>query len=368
MSNFARSTQSRPVLRLWQILLWGAASAVVLAITAPSFQTIAARSELLIIPREAAFVTAAADLARLPGQLSFYERVLRKAPELRDPWVGESVPRRLDLWNRHIAVERLGQSNVIRLTVYGEDRAATELLARTVNTVVAGEAAYHYGAGKVDIHPLDGPVLRPALRPLWAWILLGLAGGALVTALLSVFIRSFGTLSDRWDVSSRERTEAERIRSILARDIDLSAWPQAASIRPAEETRVGTVQPEKPATGQPPVPAQAAPVVGPRPETPAKPSTPTPTPEKTSAKLSPDARLLKAQTKRSAPTNLPGVDASRFSWDEALGGHVVFEEEPSDILAAAEVSAAETAPAPRTGEPSQEDFKRRLNELLQGKM
>ncbi len=343
-----------PVLGFRHFFFWVLFSGGILFFTAPLFRTTVAVSDMLVIPRDPLYASAAGDLSRLPVQISFYDRVLKRAPDLRDPWTGESALRRLTLWNRHVAVKHFKGSNVLRLTVSSQDPASAELLARTVNQVLAGEAAYHYGVGKVEIHPLDGPLVRPAITPLPIWIVIGLSGGALLTAILFSIGRWAGRL-DREPASSRETRSAERIRSLLARDLDLSAWPQAAAVHPAP-------------------PQAAEPAAIPEPVAPKETKSAAPTAPKTQlaepvrpkpAKMSADARLLRAQTVRQAPTNLPGIDASEFSWDEALQGALT-SAEPEDVLSA---PAPEERPAAApTAEPSAEDFKRRLNELLQGKM
>jgi capsular polysaccharide biosynthesis protein len=284
------------------------------------------------------------NFAELSKSLSFYERVLEGSDLIDDDFQGYSQDKRKELWNETVSVKRSDKSGVLIITAKQERAEKAKLLSEeTVKTLFAVASFYYNIKTDIDMRVVDEPITKTVLRDPIQYVLVSFASAFGVTAfffgLLSVVPLLFG-----------ERKAA-----------------------PAPSFEVGA----------------AVPFIDPRKFVPARPTNlafessheaqeslekvgePAPSQEAARSEAVSDERLL------------PGMDVEELPFqfeetyeeekEELPQGMLRDEEEIPEVeieevfpeTVSEEVAKQEEAPV-KHGEPTVEEYKRRLNELLSG--
>lgn len=242
-------------------------------------------------------------LARLSGRLAFYDKMNRENPELNDPFLGLDPDERKADWNRIFEARQTAGAPVLKLTAKAESSGQSRALANSAARTLLGTAGQIYDLRReAEFRIVSGPTTSVKVA---SWPLL---------ILLSFILGTVSTL------------------------IVLSAG-YAASRRLSGVTSAETEAPILPAHNfySPELPKSLDDIIA---------------EEETSA---PYAFVKKS----SAPSNLPVADDTIFATGEpALG---IWE-----AAAAAETEAPAALKAEEPSEPTEEEYKRRLNQLLRG--
>ncbi len=272
------------------------------------------------------------NFAELSKNLSFYERLLEGGDLVDDDFAGYSQDKRKKLWNETVQVERRDHSGVLVVTAEQESaEKAKRLSEETVKTLFAVASFYYNIKTDVDLRIVDQPITKPVIRhwPQYILVSLGSALGLsiLFFSLLSVTPFFFGK----------------------------------PKVTPKPDFEIG----------------ESVPFIDPRKFVPARPTS-------LSFESSHEAQEGRAGkvTKAPAPVGLPttqerllpGMDVSElpFQFEETYAEETGEEASLTDLpvtsgLVAERVTKEEAvAPAVPKGEPSVEEYKRRLNELLSG--
>ncbi|MDP2838014.1 MAG: hypothetical protein Q8O53_01930 [Candidatus Moranbacteria bacterium] len=287
--------------------------------------------------REAATEQVVENFAELSRNLSFYERVLASSDLIDDDFEGYTKDRRKAMWNETVMVKLRAGSGILVVTAK-QDTAekAKRLSLQTAQTLFAVAGLYYDIQNDIDMRIVDEPIVKPVLgRPI-PYVLTSL-GSALVATVLF-----FLTLSLVPSFFGKRRSQ---------------------KIPPFKQI---------PEMGQqvPPAKAQqdfvigaAVPFIDPRKFLPTR-------PKALSYESSSEEEVIRqeilAPATKAAPDNLPGIDASELPFQfETLMTDLPMQE-PSETI---EITSPVT-PLPDKqvahDEPSIEEYKRRLNELLAG--
>lgn len=257
------------------------------------------------------------NFAELSGTLSFYERLLENNDLIEDEFDGFAKDKRKALWNETVHVVRSEKSGVLVVTAQADTpEKAKRLAEETVKTLFVMGGFYYNIKTDIDLRIVDGPIGKTSVASpfLYAATSFGSAFG--VTVLF------FSLLSITPVLFTKRRRE------------QYPEFPIGASV----------------------------PFIDPKKFVPARPTT-------LSFESSHEEQQMEeqsfAQTKSAAPTNLPTLSDERmlpgmdvedlpFQFEET-------HEEETPVVA--EVPVAEPV---KKGEPTIEEYKRRLNELLAG--
>ena len=159
-----------------------------------SFKTY--RSEISILVSAKSEVAAkqqsqiVSNIIELPKTLAFYDRMLKFNPDVRDVTVGLSTQQRKAKWNEMLSVERASfDSSVIKIGITTSRQSdADQLASKTVRTLFDTSALYYNIKKDVDLRIIDGPISRVQVSN-WYWLLaLGIILGFAVSGLLEYLI------------------------------------------------------------------------------------------------------------------------------------------------------------------------------------
>ena len=138
------------------------------------------------------------NIAALPRTLSFYDQLLKRFPEVNDPWSGMSDDERKTLWSERISVDRVDRSGLIRLKVDADTATDASLLAEKSTTNLFQIVGRYYDIRtEFDIRTVDEPIGHVEFSNPAAWFFSSLVSGLALTLIVSSFITLFSRGMDR---------------------------------------------------------------------------------------------------------------------------------------------------------------------------
>jgi hypothetical protein len=294
------------------------------------------------------------NIASLPTLLTFYDRMLRDNPTIKDSTAGLSQDKRKQAWNTFVNVQEPSKSNgsLIELSLLAKNQSDAQALsmkaARTLFSVTSG---YYDVKNDIDLRIVDGPITTATVSG-WYWFLFVslLFGAGVVYLLQSVVFLGKKTVSGKREafdsISNTLRNLGESFVKTKDKpessleDLYLSQDQKDAFNIPSETDR-GQME----TRGDMPIQAEM-------------------------------------ETPQWEYPNVPEMPARNASHIEAGGpvSHVLKSEAPANLPIAEDMfpSAAETIDIPslpiqergpheiKHTEPTQEEIKSRLNQLLRG--
>lgn len=157
-----------------------------------SFRGYESEVRVLVIGKSS---TVAADqvvenFAELSKNLSFYERVLESNDLIDDDFQGYSQDKRKELWNETVSVKRSEKSGVLIVTARQDTAEKAKLLSEETTKALFAVASFYYNIKTdIDMRVVDEPITKTVLRDPLQYVLVSV-GSALA---VSVFF--FGILS-----------------------------------------------------------------------------------------------------------------------------------------------------------------------------
>lgn len=286
------------------------------------------------------------NISRLPSTLSFYDRLLENNPDVRDVAAGDSQLERKQVWNGMLNVRQGRKNNsIIKISLRATNKNDAEQLAtKTARTLFDSASLYYNVKSDVDMRLIDGPITKNVVIG-WEWLLaVSVLLGSVLAFLGRDAIVSIDMFADEKALKIKERAKSFfQTDKILTGKADSSAQEQAdASLR---EPIVENLYP-------------AEEIAAPEQELEAK-------------ELETLNRIIQqdvypnfpempvhAQHKASAPDNLPIADSSFLAQQYPEAENMEQEESQKPESEKEQVSH----------EPTPEELKKRLNELLRGKI
>jgi capsular polysaccharide biosynthesis protein len=314
------------------------------------FRSYEADVRIMVISRSASVnpEQVAANLAALVGTLPFHDRVVAD-DILGDPLEGYPQPDRRARWNDAVRAERGIGNSVITVTAAGEDPEEARQLAARVSKTLFGMAGLYYDVkADIDVRAIDGPIAETVVRQPIAYAATSFLSALLVTMVF------FGALIMVPNMFGRSR-----------KGHVVESTHEGAHHQVVTEYREGDAVPYIDPRKFIPVRPSSLPFENAYPETHAV-STP-------SVKAAAPANLPIADdaidlpvSDQPLPFTFEGTDLSEYPVADLpfRGEHEVnAEETPEAIMGGEEFHTHE---AEERGEPTVEEYKRRLNELLSG--
>ncbi len=357
---------------------------------------------LLVLPRADIARGAAANLAALARETSFAALVYEEVGAgIENPLVGKTPAERKAIWKEASQVRVVGTSDVLRIVSLGSDQDEALALSKAVATEIVRTASRYYNQKTdLDIRIVDGPVAIPSLSA-WPRFITYIIGTALFFTVLffivyglieRIFPKRSAPQSGNGEYVISPETFKPRRPAYWNHEepsLSLEREPTNLSVQPAQGAEAFETAPAEesvmPAYEAEPIEEAdtfAEPAIAPE-EWPADLPIEEPVIEETfrEEEYHPSyeaerAGLLEEEpvsgyvAHAAAPDNLPIVEGPITPLQGAQARLM-----KSDIDATAEAYARVTEPVipeepakPQTHEPTPEEYRRRLNELLSGKM
>jgi hypothetical protein len=309
------------------------------------FRVSQARIEILALPKEANLEAPNAALAYLSGTLRFYDRLLETHEEIRDPGAGLSPDDRKALWQKHLeAKTREGNGLSVTLQDTNQDDVRT-LTAAYTETLIAEASRYYDTRTELDLRVVDGPLFATRIgNPLGYAATVLISGLALTGGFFGLLffagvlggIRSGKELAAPRKLWKKKESQALPIGEAVPW-IDPEKF---VPVRPAALSYEAEAKNAPQEAGEPDLDGILSHV---------------------------EEHLPQEERALSAPANLPVSDetpAFLFGEPSEKEQEETLPEEPEEEASFGLPDAQ--APQVSRSEPSVEEYKRRLNELLRG--
>lgn len=130
------------------------------------------------------------NMLEFPRLLSFYDRLLKYNPDVRDVAQSKSPAQRKAFWNDILSVKKVGRdSSLIKISITTlQKNDAEQLVQKTARTLFDTAGLYYNIKKDVDLRIVEGPISKRNICG-WEWLfLLSLVLGFLVTIFLQKMI------------------------------------------------------------------------------------------------------------------------------------------------------------------------------------
>lgn len=294
------------------------------------FRSYAAEVTVLVVSKNSTSQIAqdiAGNAAELTATLSFYERVLADNELLEETFAGSGPDQRKALWNNVVSVTQPENSSVLIIRAQGETPEYARQLAKQVAQTLITTVSFYYNVKTdIDMRIIDGPLTTTVLRQP---VLFGVF--SILTSLLVTFI-FFGLLS--------------AVPKIFGGQGKKHMKPVRANNPTPTET-----------TAHDFVLGTTIPRIDPKKFVPTKPSSLNYENHEREISASPYSPW-RLNPSAKAPANLPVAEPEELPFDEVSA--------PDSTVMPEATSSQPAVPEPPRGEPTVDEYKRRLNELLAG--
>lgn len=142
------------------------------------------------------------NLVELPRLLSFYDRMLRDNSDIRDVAEGKSPDERKRIWNDMLETEIINRdASVIRISITSKNQSDSEQLVRKATRTLFDLSGMYYDIkNDLDLRIIEGPVTHGTLSG-WYWILpisivLGILVSSILESILSAITRRIRRRTD----------------------------------------------------------------------------------------------------------------------------------------------------------------------------
>lgn len=131
------------------------------------------------------------NIIKIPKSLAFYDRLLQDNPSFVDTSAEETAEKRKQIWNEMISIERADKaSSTILFSVLTKDEAGADVIAsKTVRTIFDVTSAYYNIKDDVDLRIIDGPITKTAPTKWPSILFFSVLLGSLLTFLMESIIK-----------------------------------------------------------------------------------------------------------------------------------------------------------------------------------
>jgi capsular polysaccharide biosynthesis protein len=181
------------------------------------------------------------NLIALPKNLSFYEKILHKNPQLNDGLSAYSQDEKKAQWNKMIKSERVDGSSIIKLSITSRFKENSENLVKYSAFTLFDTVAYYYNVSSdINLSIIEGSITVPFVKNWIGYISLSLLMGIIVSLpVYWIFYLLFDYLEskkqsfnfpkfnfDNWHKSSIDIPEEKYEFPILPKKIEIPAQPR----------------------------------------------------------------------------------------------------------------------------------------------
>lgn len=348
--------------------------AVVAFLTVGWFRVSVTEMQVLIVPSDAKSAALATQTVETLSEdiktVAFFDQLAKQYPEHAETWDRMTLTEKHAWWTGQIATERVKNSGIVKVTIAGIVASQSQELADEVVDTLRAEPKRLYGeASAVGVSVLEEPFTEIRLTNPLAWMIATASLGFLVAVML---LGIFGSMQ-----SMMTRSAIFVPMNTVATPVDFSniagRYKSSKGIERPIETPSAPIDPFMAARAEVSAVVSESNTEAIKPMETARQYTNQPTTIITKPSVEPAAPIAVTQH---APGNLPFIEGD-FSWEAALpglknvGGNAITTQENTvqeESVAPAEAVASATVAPEKPTEPTEEELKRRLNQLLRGEM
>jgi hypothetical protein len=122
------------------------------------------------------------NLVALPKNLSFYEKLLQKNSQLNDSLEGYGQDEKKIRWNEMIKTERIEKSSIIKISITSRIKENSTILAKYSAFTLFDTVAYYYNVkSDINLSIVEGPITNPFVKNWIGYIFLSLLMGIIVS-------------------------------------------------------------------------------------------------------------------------------------------------------------------------------------------
>ena len=155
-----------------------------------NFRSYEAKISILVIGKSASInpETVAANLVTLTETLSFYERILANTDKY-DIYEGFSSDKRKALWNEAVRAKHIKNSSVLTLDIIDASDSETRLLVKdTVQTLLATAGFYYNIRTDIDLRVIDGPFVKTVISKPFIYMFVSFGTGIITTVVFFIIL------------------------------------------------------------------------------------------------------------------------------------------------------------------------------------
>lgn len=279
----------------------------------------------------------AENFVELSRNLSFYERVLKSDDLIDDDFEGYPKDQRKALWNQAVVVKQRAGSSILVVTARQDTvEKAKRLSVQTAQTLFAVAGFYYDIKADIDMRIIDEPIVKPVIGHPVRYILTSVGSAFGVTIvfflILSLAPSLFGTRRKKFPLNGTPQIDEQA----------------TLHEKTHQDFAIGS----------------AVPFIDPRKFLPTR-------PKALSYELPSEEEVIRQEiiapvATSAAPDNLPGMDVFELPFQfEAPVIDMSFPAEQETIKTELPITPV-SEKLEKPGEPTIEEYKRRLNELLAG--
>lgn len=284
------------------------------------------------------------NMAELTKTLSFYNRLLTENDSIDDSFIGYAPDKRKENWNNVVSVTKQNGSGVLIIRANGDTPEKSRQLAmQTAQTMFSVAGLYYNVKTDVDMRIVDGPLVSYTLERPFSYVGIIFLTSFSLTSLFFFLLRRVPELFGKRNTETFVSNTAFLKENGFFDELDeRHAYPDFNANDYASWIDPKKFIPEKPQALSFERPAQE------------------------------ETQRVPRVKHASAPANLPvASDEMNLPVADEASLPFTFETAPEEIEISEAESFEEITPVieeifstPNRGEPTQEDYKRRLNELL----
>ena len=260
------------------------------------------------------------NLRILPTKLSFYEKMIRDNYGIEDDFSGFSDDQKSRAWNKEIKIKREGKSSIVIATSEKNDQEAARKLSRAITSNLLNITGFYYDIKQdVDLRIVEGPVVKSYFKN---WIYSTIIS-IVIAISLSIVVNYIVYFLSSLFLAKKEDLEKRLEKLTLEKKLNIKREAEKLYAKREQE------------------------IISSRDKIAEKPEI------KISSKTS------------SAPENLPFVDEDYFR-NNIIKSGIIKEEPKKPEEKKEEIPEKEEINYHR--EPTQEELKKRLNQLLRGEL
>ena len=166
------------------------------------------------------------NIRELPQTLAFYNRLLAQFPEINDPWSDLQDDERKMLWLQKISVSKVNESGLITMKITADTALDAKLLAeKSTATLFQTVGLYYDIRNELSLRTIEPAVASVSIERPFGWFLASISAGFIAALTVSFGVLGLSLLTNRIRFIKPQAEKKETPVSTL-RPVTFEALPQ----------------------------------------------------------------------------------------------------------------------------------------------
>ncbi len=193
------------------------------------FKAYESEMTILVVPKSANAVgqqnQILDNLIQLPKTLAFYDRLLKDNPSFQDSAAGESALNRKNSWNEMFSIKQVSpKGSMLSVSISINSQADADLIvAKTARALLDVTSSYYNVKDDVDLRIVDGPITKVVINRWPLLILLSFLFGILLTLVVEKILNLEKKVTDPEDVSENKTFQSFNFFKKISQPMPLEA-------------------------------------------------------------------------------------------------------------------------------------------------